>query len=323
VKAIVNTAPGVLEMQEVPAPEPQRGQVRIRTLSCGICATDLKIMTGTDRGGFPRIMGHEWSGVVDEIGPAVDTSLRGCPCVAENVLADGGEVGFEHAGGYAEGFITEAANVHGLPADFPHSSAALIEPLAVCVRGMRRLALEDPSCAAVLGDGPIGLLMIPLLKRAGVERVVVLGGRAARLAVATELGACHTVNYHDVTGDLASAVTEAAGREPTIVIEASGSAAAIDAGVRVAGSGGRFLVIGDYDDARAGFAWQRVLHRELVIIGSNASAGAWPEAVALAAANEVPLSRLITTTFPATEFGRAIDLVRQAREQIKVVMEWR
>ena len=59
----------------------------------------------------------------------------GQPCVAENVLADGGEVGFEHPGGYGQYLLTEARNVHPLPEDFPPTTAALIEPLAVCVRG--------------------------------------------------------------------------------------------------------------------------------------------------------------------------------------------
>ena len=68
------------------------------------------------------------------MGPAVDPALLGKPCVAENVLSDGGEVGFEHPGGYGQFLVTEAGNLHPLPEDFPLSTAALIEPLAVCVR---------------------------------------------------------------------------------------------------------------------------------------------------------------------------------------------
>src|SRR5512133_2714339 len=95
-KAIVNTAPGRLELCQWPAPQPQAGQVRIRTAACGICATDLQMIAGWKRTGFPSIPGHEWSGVVDAAGPDVDPAILGRACVADNVLSDGGEVGFEH-----------------------------------------------------------------------------------------------------------------------------------------------------------------------------------------------------------------------------------
>jgi len=138
-KAIVNTAADCLEMLDYPLPGPGPGEVRIKTFSCGICATDLAMIAGWDRTGFPAIPGHEWSGTVDALGEGVDGSLRGRRCVAENVLSDGGEVGFEHPGGYGEYFLTEASKVRVLPDDFPLVSAVLIEPLAVSVRGMRRL----------------------------------------------------------------------------------------------------------------------------------------------------------------------------------------
>ena len=137
-KAIVNTGPGRLEMLELPTPSPGPGEVRIRTAACGVCATDLEMIAGWERTGFPAIPGHEWSGVVDEVGEGVNEALRGQLCVAENVLADGGEVGFEHPGGYGEYLITEAAKVHVLPARLSPAVATLIEPLAVCVRGLCR-----------------------------------------------------------------------------------------------------------------------------------------------------------------------------------------
>ena len=150
-KAIVNTGPGQLAWQDRTMPVPTAGQVRIRTSACGICATDLEMIKGWDRTGFPAIPGHEWSGVVDVVGPGVEASLVGRPCVAENVLADGGEVGFEHAGGYGQFLLTEAHNIRTLPQGFPMQEAALIEPLAVCVRAMRRLGLTRSVATSTAG----------------------------------------------------------------------------------------------------------------------------------------------------------------------------
>ena len=180
-KAIVNVGPGCVDWKDWPLPEPGPGQARIRTAACSICATDLDMIAGWSRTGFPAIPGHEWSGVVDAVGPAVDAALVGQRCVAENVLSDGGEVGFEHPGGYGEYLLTEAANLHPLPQDFSLSTATLVEPLAVCVRALRRLRLQDCRSALIFGDGPIGLLMLLLLKTTGLDRIVLVGGRSAQL----------------------------------------------------------------------------------------------------------------------------------------------
>ena len=92
-KAIVNTAPGRLEWREFPLPKPRAGEVRIRTGACGVCATDLAMIAGWERTGFPSIPGHEWSGTVDAAGRGVSKSLVGRRCVGENVLSRGGEPG--------------------------------------------------------------------------------------------------------------------------------------------------------------------------------------------------------------------------------------
>jgi threonine dehydrogenase-like Zn-dependent dehydrogenase len=96
----------------------------------------------------------------------------------------------------------------------------------------------------------------------------------------------------------------------------------MDAALELASAGGRILVIGDYADARAGFPWNRLLHRELELIGSNASAGAWPEAVKLVVRREIPLERLVTHRLPARRFSEAMELARSCREAIKVVLCW-
>lgn len=321
-QAIVNTGPGQVEWRTLPLPEPGPGQVRIRTLACGVCATDLEMIAGWSRTGFPAIPGHEWCGKVEALGPDVDLGLSGLRCVAENVLVDGGEVGFEHNGGYGEAFVTEAANLHPLPADYNPAAATLIEPLAVCVRGWQRMGLKDTTAALVLGDGPIGLLMLLLLERAGIKRRCLVGGQQQRLTLAEESAGAETLNYHEVDCDLAVAIGDTFGCEFPNVIEASGSPSAMAAAMQVAACGGRVLVLSDYGENCANFPWNRILHRELELIGSNASAGAWDEAVRLAVEDQLPLHSLVTTRLPVEQYTRALTLARTARDQVKIVMEW-
>jgi 2-desacetyl-2-hydroxyethyl bacteriochlorophyllide A dehydrogenase len=321
--AIVNTAPNRLEFQQLPLPQPGSGQVRIRTAACGICATDIQMIAGWERTSFPAIPGHEWSGTVDAVGEGVDRSLIGQHCVAENVFTSGGEVGFEYPGGYSQYFITEAANLYPLPDDFCLTTAALIEPLAVSLRGIKKLRLDDMRRALVIGDGPIGLLMVMLLQRAGMQEIVVVGGRASRLAVAQESGASQVLNYHQIEGDFANGILRTVGEAFPLVVEASGSAAAVQASLELTVVCGQILVLGDYSHARADFAWNHLLHCELEIIGSNASAGAWPEAVELAVESELPLERLITHRLPVQRFAEGIELTRSRRaDVVKVVLEW-
>jgi L-iditol 2-dehydrogenase len=316
--AIVNTGPGRLELQELPLPVPGPGQVRIRTAACGICATDLAMIAGWSRTSFPAIPGHEWAGMVDAGGPGVDESLLGRPCVAENVWAsDGGEVGFEHPGGYAQCFLTEAANLQCLPNGYPLAQAVLAEPLAVVVRALRRLRSAPPGPLLICGDGPIGLLALLLLAREGRTDVELAGGRESRLVLAARLGAARTLNYHAVPMSALRAGAYGS------LIEASGSAAALEAALGLVKPAGRVLVLGDYGLARAGFAWSHLLHRELELIGSNASAGAWPEAVRLLLEGDLPLDALITRRLPATDFAEAFELVRDRESgMLKVVLEW-
>ncbi|MCX7012457.1 MAG: zinc-binding dehydrogenase [Candidatus Sumerlaeota bacterium] len=321
-KAIVNTAPGKVELLDWPTPQPGPGQVRIRTLACGVCATDLEMIAGATRIGFPAILGHEWSGRVDAVGEGVDRALLGRKCVAENVWSTGGEVGFEHPGGYGEFLVTEAAKVQVLPEGYSAAAAALIEPTAVCVRALRRARYAEERAALVIGDWPIGLILVMLLRGAGGGEVSLVGGRPKRLALARELGAAATLNYHEIEGDLGRAICDRLGRRFPLVFEASGSGKAMRASLDAAAPGGRILVLGDYGQARADVPWNHLLHNELELIGSNASAEAWPEAVRLAVEDRIPLDRLITHRFPAARGPEAVEVARTNRDAIKVAMEW-
>jgi len=242
--------------------------------------------------------------------------------VAQNILVDGDEVGFEHPGGYAEYFVTDAYNVRFLPDGFSLPKATLIEPLAVCVRGMRRLRLDDRSTALIFGDGPIGLLMLCVLHLQKVEHILLVGGRTERLKLACELAVDMTMNYHELSGDLAAKILREFPSGFANVIEASGSDSAMHACLAVAQDKGKILIIGDYGATRSDFLWNDVLHHELELIGSNASEGSWDEALRLATEESLPLTKLISHIVPAEAFERGIDLMRNSPDIVKIVLKW-
>ena len=322
-KAIVNTALDQLALLDYPLPEPGVGQVRIRSAAVGICATDLEMIAGWERTRPPNIPGHEWAGYIDAVGAQVDPTLVGKNCVAENVLTNGGEVGFEHPGAYGEYFLTESSNLHLLPSDFPMTTAALIEPLAVVTRALKRLRLAKDRTVLISGDGPIGLLTLMWLRHAGVVDFCMVGGRAGRLALARALGASTTFNFLQLGHDLIPTLQRHFKSPLSCMVEASGSATGLETALEMIGKQGQLLLIGDYRSARANFMWNLFIHREIEIMGSNASAGAWSEAVRLAVEERLPLERLITQRFPAVRFEEAFALVRSQRDDVvKVILEW-
>ncbi|MFH1613533.1 MAG: zinc-binding dehydrogenase [Planctomycetota bacterium] len=322
-KAIVNTAPDCLEIREMPLPHPGAGQVRIKTAACAICTTDLEMIAGWERTGFPAIPGHEWSGVVDATGPNVDKALVGRKCVAENVLSDGGEVGFEHPGGYAEYFLTQFEKIHVLPDNFSMTVASLIEPLAVTVRAIRRFGGDPHEPVLIFGDGPIGLLLLLLLNKRRKKHIIVVGGRDKRLDLAADFGATETLNYHNIKADLAEAIQNHGYQAFSTIVDASGTVDGVNAALKLIEPCGKILLVGDYGQNRGDFAWNYLVQREIELIGSNASKSAWPEAVQLAVEGNLPLGQLISHRYPVSKYNDGIELVRRRdKNVVKIVLQW-
>ena len=322
-KALVNISPDKLELQDMPLPEPGIGEARIRVTYCGICATDLEMITGWERTDFPAIPGHEWTGIVDAVGEGGTTSLIGKNVVAENIRKDGGEVGFEHPGGYGEYLIVEENRIHSLPADMPLYLAPLIEPLAVAVRGMTRLRFTKGENAIIFGDGPVGLLLLLLAKREQAGHVILVGGRPERLSIATGFGADMVINYHDTDITDIDNIKQQLPALPTVVMEASGSPSAMKSAMNLTATSGRILVIGDYGTSTADFNWNQLLHQELELIGSNASEGGWAEAVKIAAEEKENIAQLVTHRIPAKNAVKGIELMKDRTSGvIKIIMAW-
>jgi threonine dehydrogenase-like Zn-dependent dehydrogenase len=208
-KAVVCTQ-GELEVQDRPAPEPGRGQVRIEVLRCGICGSDLHARHGVDawadmaaRAGYQRfarsdepiVFGHEFCGEIAEHGPGCRRSAAtGTPVVALPLLrASGGvdAVGLSvHApGAYAEQLLVEEALMMPVPNGLSPEVAALTEPMAVAWHAVQRGDVGKRDVAIVIGCGPVGLGVILMLKAKGVRTVVASDYSPGRRSLATACGA--------------------------------------------------------------------------------------------------------------------------------------
>ncbi len=335
-RAIVIEAPHQVGFQTVPVPSIGKGEALIRTAYTGICATDFEIVEGRIlRVQYPHIPGHEWSGTVAAVGSADDAALVGQRVVGENFITCGSclacrqgkwnecpqsrEVGFQLPGGYGEYFVTRASHLRVLPATVSFHAACLLEPTAVSVYAAERTGFRLGDGVVIVGDGPVGLILVQLALMKGASSVIVVGGREGRLALAKTLGAVATINYHR-EHDLVSAVRRLQA-QTDVAIEASGSPRAFEAAFAILAPSGRLGVVGAYGGQTVTLDPSVIIHRNLTIVGSNASPGSWDAALALVASGRVQLEPLISGTYSLEEWEPALEAARSHRDDvIKVVL---
>jgi len=339
-KAIRIQRPGVLAVEDLPTPEPGPGQVRMRTLCCGVCATDLEMIAGWERTPYPAIPGHEWCGVVDAVGRDLSARLLGRRCVGDNILpcqtcsachlghpancTRPREVGFELPGGYAEYFLTNADKLRFLPEGLPSAVATLAEPLAVVMRGLGRLhnALEGTP-ALVFGDGPIGLLAVLALRSRGADPLVLVGGRERRLEQGRAFGAMATLYYKSAGDQLADILRSVSPEGYPLGVEATGRSAAFELLFAMMGKNAELLVLGDYRAASAAIRLNHLLLNEIRVVGSNTGTGGWDAAVPLLGEYSEALGEMITHEFAAQDFESALAAARsKSGDLIKAVLRW-
>jgi L-iditol 2-dehydrogenase len=229
-----------VRIEQIPIPRVEHGEVLVRIRAALTCGTDLKVY----RQGFharmivpPSVFGHEMAGVVEEVGPGVDSFTPGMRVVAANSapcnqcfyckkhLANLCQDLQFLNGAYAE-FIKIPArivrqNLLILPDHLGFSEAAMVEPLACVMRGIEETGIQEGDTVVVIGIGPIGLMFVQILKSLGVT-VIAAGKRPNQLALAARMGADHVVDStHSNVVEQVRNFTEGR-RGADVVIEAVG-----------------------------------------------------------------------------------------------------
>jgi L-iditol 2-dehydrogenase len=284
VKAALLYGPGDLRVEEVPRPEPGPGDVLVEVELALTDGTDLK----TFRRGHPLLarsspapFGHEFCGIVD--GNRI-VAANSAPCGVCDGCARGEqcrELVFL-SGAYAQWIVVPeriaAVNLHPVPRGLQPEVAAMVEPLACCLRGVERAGIAAGDHVAILGAGPIGLMLAACVADAGGWPVVV-GGRPERQALIDVFGA--------EAGDGAGA---------DVVIEASGAEEAWSDAVALVRHGGTVVMFGGLPrDARPAVDAYRLHYEELTIRGSfHHTPAAVRAALVFLASGAYPWERLVT-----------------------------
>lgn len=330
-KAAQITYPGETRVISVADPEPGPDDVVIRVAAAGICGTDIHIFQGEYEAIYPLIPGHEFSGEVAAVGANVSrfrvgdrvTADPNIPCnrcsncqrnepnQCKNLKA----VGVTRDGAFAQYVVVHEGNVFPI-GDISYKAAALIEPLACVVWGLKQVEVQPGDSVLVFGAGPMGCLLAQAVKASGASRVVVTDTVPSRLEMAASLGATHVLPA-DAKLESNLQALEADGFD--IVADASGVPAVIEGLMNHARSRGKIWVFGVAPrGSKVNIDPYEVFRRDLKIIGSFAVNRTFPQAIAMIQNKALEVEPLVSHQLDLDEFSRGFDLAQHDPKRMKI-----
>ncbi|HET9671804.1 MAG TPA: alcohol dehydrogenase catalytic domain-containing protein [Actinomycetota bacterium] len=317
-RAALLDAPRTLGVREADDPTPTPGDAVVRVEAVGICGTDLSIFAGKIPVRYPRVIGHEIVGVLEDPGgsgiaagtrvlvdPAISCgSCRQCREGRTNICTRGALLGRDRDGGLRERLAVPPANVHELPPAVEPSVAPMIQVLATCVHAQRRMPLFLGERVVVLGLGVTGLLHVQLAKRRGAGTVVGVTRSEAKLSLAGELGADALVR---ADGSETEEVERTLGGGADLVVECIGTVGGLARAVELVRHGGRILAYGTITETVGELSFYDLYHKEISIQAARAARPEdFPDSISLVAAGEVSLGPLVSDRFPFDRSNQAL-----------------
>ncbi|WP_424767817.1 zinc-dependent alcohol dehydrogenase family protein [Paenibacillus sp. sgz302251] len=283
-KALVIEGPRKAVIKEVPYPAPKRGEVTIQVKNVGICGTDFHIFEGEFISPYPIIPGHEFSGVIHEVGEGVTGFIPGdrvsadpslfcgncqfCLTHRGNQCENWGALGNTVNGSMAEFVSVPAGNVVKLPDTMSFEEGAFIEPMACVVHGMNRLQLQVGNRVLLFGAGAMGQQLIQSIARAGASELVVVDVAQEKLDLALKHGATKGV----LSRDLETALSK--DNYPygfDAVVDVTGIPAVIEKALDFVGPAGKYLQFGvTADNASIRINPFKLYNKDWTLLGSMA-----------------------------------------------------
>ena len=340
-KAVVKYAigPGNVELRDVPEPVPGSDEVKIEVKAAGICGSDLHIFRGDIKLPVrpPVIIGHEFSGIIADVGSSVtefkpgdrvtsETSAQVCgTCIScrtgnYNVCAKKRLLGYWFNGAFTKYCVVPSRLVYHLPDNINFNAGALCEPLACCVNGvLEKTGISPGDTVVVAGPGAIGLLSLQLAKAVG--GFIILCGTQIdenRLWLGRKMGADITINVQEQDPcKVVSELTDGAGAD--VFIECSGSEHAVRMGFEIIRCGGSYTQIG-----LSGHPFQldfdTIAYKELTIKGSLGQRWtAWKKGLKLLERGLVKTEPLISDVLPLSQWQEGFRKVEK-KEGLKIIL---
>jgi L-iditol 2-dehydrogenase len=324
-----------LRLHDEPVPDAGPGEALVRVTAVGLCGSDRHWVVDGGIGDAvldaPLILGHEFAGVATTgalrgrqvaVDPAVSCgTCEPCRTGAPNLCLDIRFAGHGRTDGALREYLAwPETSLHPLPDDFDDAEGALIEPLAVAIHGLDLGRVERGETVAVVGCGPIGLLVVALSRLAGASAIVATDPQRHRLEAAAALGAARTLEATGSDEDGPAMLATSGGRGFDVVFEASGEAAAVECAIAAARPGGQVVLLGIPPDNRTAFTASVARRKGLTLrLSRRSTPDSFRRAVDLATTRSLPLASLVTLRVPLARGHVAFEaLVR--RDGVKAIV---
>ncbi len=260
-KAMRLEATGRLFTREIDKPTPGLDELLVKVEACGVCGTDRHLFKGEFPCTPPVTLGHEFSGIVEQLGAgvtgfAIGDRITGDPNIAcgrcshcvngrVNLCRNLRAIGIHRDGGFADYVIVPQKQAFFLPADLDPMHGAFCEPLACCLHGIDLAEIKAGSSVVVLGGGVIGLLTVQLARLAGATTVILVTRQASRRSLAEDLGA--TASVDPAAGDVITQIAGETGLVPggvDVVMECAGVGETVIQATKLVRPGGTAVILG-------------------------------------------------------------------------------
>lgn len=314
-KAAVYYGPQNLKVEEVPNRELKDNEVRVKVKYCGVCGTDIHIYNGSD-GAFevnpPLIPGHEFSGVVEEVGSQVKEIKVGdkvsvdpndmcgecyyCKNGMQHFCMNTTGIGTTVDGGFAEYVIAREKQVYKVPDQLTYIEAAMAEPVSCCIHGIDLCNIKMGDTVLVMGGGPIGIIMLQLAKNAGASTVILSEPVKEKRMMAEELGADLTINPLE---EDAEAVLASNCKNVNVVIECVGNIHTQKEAIRLAGKGAAVMYFG-VNLSGDSFAMKPddIFRKELRLLSSFINPYTFERAIQVLASGQIRVDCIVADVVP-------------------------
>jgi L-iditol 2-dehydrogenase len=320
-KALVLTEYNKFSLEDVPLPEIGPEDVLVRVKACGICGSDVHGMDGsTGRRIPPIIMGHEASGVIEQLGSGITEwqlgervtfdstvvtrqdfySQKGVFNLSDFRKVLGVSCGeYRQHGAFAEYVAVPQSILYRLPEGLSFEQGAMAEPVSVAFHAVNLLPSEINDSAVVFGCGMIGLFVIQALRIKGCGKIIAIDLDRSHLDMALKFGADVAIlSAEGETIDKVKNLTH--GRGADLAFEVVGIVPTVNLAINAVRKGGKVGLIGNLSP-KVELPLQAVVTRQLTLYGSCASAGEYPACLDMIASGRVKVDEMISAVVPLAD----------------------
>ncbi|MEG0763450.1 MAG: zinc-binding alcohol dehydrogenase family protein [Oscillospiraceae bacterium] len=336
-KAIKIQKPWEVSCVDMDKPVPLKGEALIKIVSAGICGSDIGAFRGTNGlVSYPRVIGHELAGIVEEISIDNPKGLKvgdrvivdpyiycgkcyPCSIGRTNCCNDLKVLGVHIDGGMAEYYCHPEEMLIKIPEDLDWTLAAMAEPLTISLHGIHRGSLKSGEYCAIIGAGPIGLVAGMIAEAYGAHAILI-DLVQERLDFAKSLGIEYIINSKDE--DALARVSEITGGVlAQQVMECSGANAAVRMSLDLVSNAGRVTLTG-WPKTETSLPTDLITRKEIDIRGARTSAGEFEEAIELIRSKRVDMGKILTKTVSLAEAPDTIrDIEKNPGNYMKVVVK--